>query len=500
MKNSAYLSFFIIISFLAHCKSGDGENTEASGGSSVSGTAQWLQLPTPASGTITFSNVATDSSGNVYVVGTQTGTGAHQYAAGVTATGTATGSNAVLVKYNSAGAAQWARSTTAGTGGSSFQGVAVDSSGNVFAVGSQSGNTSTSYAAGVTATGTYNLGNNVVIVKYNSSGAAQWARTVTAGTNASSFTAAAADSTGNVYAVGSQSQNGVFTYAAGVSATGSASAATNAVIVKYDTNGTAQWAKTVSAGNNNSVFNGVGVDSSGNAYVAGSQSTNASYTYDTGVTATGVSVSGLNLVVVKYNSAGTGQWARVATAGSNQSNANAIAVDSGGNSYVAGYQIGNTAFTYGVGVSATASASGAMNSLLVKYDNSGTAQWARTVTTGAFESRFFAVAIDGTGKIMAGGNKLSENSFAFGNGITVTGTSFNYNMTLVQYDSSGNAQWGRSVTSGSNNSRINGIAADSSGNIYGIGFQNGTGTYAYGSGISAAGPLSGDNALIVKYR
>lgn len=483
-----------------NCKSGGGDSGDASSGSAAAGTAQWARLPTPVSGTISFSAVATDSSGNAYVVGSQTGTGAHQYATGVTATGTAAGSNAVIVKYNSSGAAQWARTTTAGTGGSAFAGIAVDSSGNIFAVGSQSGNAATSYAAGITATGTYSLGNNVVIVKYNSAGDAQWARTVTAGTNASAYTSVAVDSSGNAYAAGSQNQNGVFTYAAGVSATGSAAAATNAVIVKYDTNGTAQWAKTVTAGSNNSVFNGVGVDSSGNVYAAGSQSTNATYTYDTGVSATGLSISGLNLVVVKYNSAGTGQWARVATAGSNQTAANAVAVDSSGNAYVAGYQIGNTAFTYGTGITATAAVSGAMNSLLVKYDSTGTAQWARTVTTATAESRFFAVAVNASGRITAGGNKLSENAFTYGTGVTVTGTSFNYNMTLVQYDSAGTAQWGRSVTSGSNNSRVNGISADSSGNIYAVGFQNGTGSYSYGNGISAAGPLGGDNPTILQYR
>jgi hypothetical protein len=72
----------------------------------------------------------------------------------------------VLVKYNSSGQAQWAKTVEAGTvaDASFFSSVAVDISGNVYAAGSQEG--ILNYGNGVTATGTYS-GSNVLLVKYH---------------------------------------------------------------------------------------------------------------------------------------------------------------------------------------------------------------------------------------------------------------------------------------------------------------------------------------------
>jgi hypothetical protein len=79
--------------------------------------------------------------------------------------------------------------------------------------------------------------NNVVLVKYNSSGTVLWAKTVSAGER-SSFGAVAADSSGNVYAAGIQWGTDTYTYGMGVSAQGAYSNGTyyddqNAVLVKY---------------------------------------------------------------------------------------------------------------------------------------------------------------------------------------------------------------------------------------------------------------------------
>jgi hypothetical protein len=245
-----------------------------------------------------------------------------------------------------------------------FNAVAVDSFGSVYAVGSQSINFTYTYGTGVSAQGTAN--SNVVLVKYDSNGTAQWAKTVSAGNSFSVFNAVAVDSSGNVYAAGYQSGNGTYTYGTGVSAQGTASD-DNIVLVKYDSNGTAQWAKTVSAGSSASSFNSVAVDSSGNVYAAGCQSGTGSYTYGTGVSAQGTS-SGNNVVLVKYNSNGVAQWAKTVSAGSSASSFNSVAVDSSGNVYAAGYQIGNGSYTYGTGVSAQGT-SGSNNAVLVKYKN-----------------------------------------------------------------------------------------------------------------------------------
>jgi hypothetical protein len=71
------------------------------------------------------------------------------------------------------------------------------------------------------------------------------------------------------------------------------------VLVKYDSNGTALWARTVSSGNDSSAFRSVAVDSSGNVYAAGCQYYDYTYTYGTGVSAKGTAKYE-NVVLVKY--------------------------------------------------------------------------------------------------------------------------------------------------------------------------------------------------------
>jgi len=69
---------------------------------------------------------------------------------------------------------------------------------------------------------------------------------------------------------------------------------------------------------------------------------------------------------VKYNSSGTALWAKSVTAGTSRSCFNSVAVDSSGNIYAAGYQVGRESFTYGAGVN-VAGAYSDSNVVLVKY-------------------------------------------------------------------------------------------------------------------------------------
>ncbi len=142
---------------------------------------------------------------------------------------------------------------------------------------------------------------------------AQWSKTVTTGSDQSSFSSVAVAPDGlAVYAAGYiYGTGGNYTFDPGVIATGTYSGS-NAVLVKYGTNGAAQWAQTV-AGSNVSSFSGVSVASDGSVYAAGSIYGTGTYTFGTGVTATGPS-NGYNLVLVKYSSSGVAQWARTVTA------------------------------------------------------------------------------------------------------------------------------------------------------------------------------------------
>jgi hypothetical protein len=226
----------------------------------------------------------------VYAAGFQDNAYTYTYGTGVSAQVDSIFNNIVLVKYDSNGTAQWARTVSTRSNISKFYAVTVDSFGNIYAAGTQYGTGIYTYGTGVSAQGICSNGNNVVLVKYNSSGTAQWAQTVSAG-SVSEFNAVAADSSGSVYAAGYQMASHIYTYGTGVSITGNG----GGTLVKYDSNGNALWAR---VGGSN--FSAVAVDSSGNIYAAGNQSGNGMYTYGTGVSAQGTYSDGFNVVLVKY--------------------------------------------------------------------------------------------------------------------------------------------------------------------------------------------------------
>jgi hypothetical protein len=232
------------------------------------------------------------------------------------------------------------------------------------------------------------------------------------------------------------------------------------------------------------------VDGAGNVYAAGYQYGTGPFDYGSG-TVTGPS-SYDNVVLVKYDAAtGNAQWARTGTGGSDESWFTAVAVD-GGAVYAAGYQ-GAGPFDYGSG---TVTGPSYQNVVLVKYDASGNAQWAKTATTGSDMSRFNAVAVDG-GAVYAAGYQ-GTGPFDYGSG-TVTGPSSGENVILVKYDASGNAQWAKTLTACAY-AIFYALALDGPA-VYAAGHQYSTGLYDYGDGKTAAatGGFAGNNVALVKY-
>jgi hypothetical protein len=133
-------------------------------------TAQWAASTTGAPAAASqFNGVATDGQGNVYAAGYQTNTGTFNYG-GVSAKGSHTGYNAVVVHYHRAtGSALWAKAATGGGAVSYFNGIAADASadsgGNFVAAGYQTGTGIFNYGGSVTAQGAA-AGNNAVAARY----------------------------------------------------------------------------------------------------------------------------------------------------------------------------------------------------------------------------------------------------------------------------------------------------------------------------------------------
>lgn len=121
--------------------------------------------------------------------------------------------------------------------------------------------------------------------------------------------------------------------------------------------------------------------------------------------------------------------------------------------------------------------------------------WAQCATDGTYESTFTGVAVDGSGNVYAAGEQYSG-AYTYGTGVSVTGAFNGYNMVLIKYDSSGTAQWARSVSPAADESRFTDATVDSSGNVYVAGHQDGDGLNTYGNGITVTGSYNSDNSIL----
>lgn len=297
------------------------------------------------------------------------------------AAGAASGPGATLSpiqKIDTDGVMQWSRSFGNGNSGGPPNGgtlgyaAAVDSSGN-------------SYLAGQIVTNS-----EAALAKFTSAGNAAW-QFEQRGSNPSSdvFYGVATDSSNNVYTTGN----------AGGSAAG--------WINKYDSAGTELWRKLVQGGSYVELY-AIAVDSSANVYVTGQG----------GGTASG---SATPLFVAKLDTSGTTQWARRFYTSSDNMKGQAVAVDSSGNVYVTGNYFN--------------SSTGQNQMFVMKLNSSGTLQWSRVLTgVAGIGDEGYGIGVNSSGDVYVSGQ--------------TRGSAPNYYMLfeVVKFNTSGTLQWQRQIS------------------------------------------------------
>lgn len=482
--------------------------------------AQWAILAATAPDTSYFYSGATDDSGNVYAVGYINGTEQYSFGNDVTVSGTYSGEfgnySALIVKYDSEGVAQWAKSTVSGNQRSYFRSVATDDLGNIYAVGDIRGSGEFDFGNDVTATGGSFADSSPLIVKYSSQGTAQWAKTVTSEPDKSTYLDVATDSSENVYVVG-EILAGEYNFGNDVTVTGGI-ASNNALIVKYNSSGTTQWAKSTTSAQATSKYSGVAVSGS-NVYAAGWISCDQEFGFGDGVTATATSSYGSSAIFVKYNSSGVAQLARTNVTDDGDSVYKDIAVDADENIYSVGYIQGISSYNFGNDVSVAGSFEYGKSVLITKYNSSSTAQWARTATIAEDDYSSFdeynAVAVDGNGHVYAVGQIKGEMEYDFGDNVKVNGAATS-KATIVRYDTDGATLMAKVITSLTGYSLFEGLAVSGEGDVYTVGYIYGNAQYEVATNKSAekadytayaadgdldiSGSYASDNnAFIVKY-
>jgi hypothetical protein len=268
----------------------------------------------------------------------------------------------------------------------------------------------------------------------------------------------ATDSQGNAYWVGSAS--GTANFGCATLTPGSTIAG---VLAKYDASGACQWVVGITTSFYDAWVYGIAIDAQDRIYITGS--CQGTTDFGNGISLPG-SGSSDDWFTARYDVNGNCVWAKRITNNSGSSEGRGIALDRDGGVYVTGFA-GGSSFTFDP---VTVNTGGfARQAVIVKYDSTGTAQWARsTIGTGGGKSaRAISVAND---RIFITG-QMNFNNASY-DGIALTPNANSGNLYVLACDLQGNGLWARSYGPGDNEGF--GIAADTLGNLFVVGRLWGT--------------------------
>ena len=207
----------------------------------------------------------------------------------------------------------------------------------------------------------------------------------------------------------------------------------DAFVAKYNSAGNLQWVR--QAGGTSPDWDcarGVGVDAAGNVYVTGGFLGTA--TFD-GTFLT--SLGSEDCFLAKYDLGGTLQWVRQGSDSWHSAYGTGIAVDSVGNSLVVGYFEGQTVSFGGITATNAGYADYSYAAFIVKYDSTGTAQWA--LGLGGGDTYSTTVGMDAAGNCYVGGSFMGTLRLATTN-LTSAGDKDGF---LAKFNSAGVLQWVR---------------------------------------------------------
>lgn len=392
-----------------------------------------------------FNAVLTDASGNVFLAGHTVRTNMEQ--------------DILLVKLNPSGDTIWTNIYN-GSGNSTDNALAMamDGSGNIYITGYQK---------------SLNTGTDFVTIKYSNSGTRLWVSTYTyINDQYDQSNSIAVDASGNVYVTGLSDSDPTTT--------------TNDdyVTIKYNSSGIQQWATRMNgSGNGTDRPSKIALDPSGNPVVTGRSDNIANYDYLTikynaatgtqiwasifdqthndwatdliinssngNIYVTGRSRSiDYDYVTLCYNSSGTQVWSAIYN-NVGDDRATEIALDGSGNIYITGQSDvdATTAINYDI--------------TTIKYNTSGTQQWAKTFGGTALNDDIpTALYVDATGNAFVSGTTDTD----------PTATISNDFITLA-YNNSGTSLWSNFYTNSSSSTDApTSIVADATGNIIVAGY------------------------------
>lgn len=307
----------------------------------------------------------------------------------------------------------------------------------------------------------------------------QWAKSVS-GSGPEVGYGLTMDGSGNVYSTGSFS--GTTDFDPGIATVTVASLGAEDIYVsKLDVSGNFVWTKTF-GGTGSDVARSITSDASGNVYVTGYFS--GTIDFDPGAAVYNLTSSGgLDIFVLKLNSAGNFVNAFSVGGVSGTDVARSIAVDASSNIYLTGYYFGVADFDPGVGT-ATLSASAGFDIFIAKYTSAGAITYARSVGGTATTEMGTSLKVDATGNVYVGGYFSGTGDFDPGVGtFTMTTSVGSQDLFIIKLNASGNFVWAKQIGNTSSTA-IADLALDGIGNVLATGSFFGTVDFDPGAGIA----------------
>jgi beta-lactamase superfamily II metal-dependent hydrolase len=286
--------------------------------------------------------------------------------------------DALLLKYDSSGSLSWARTAS------------VDNEDAIISV--QQTTDGGFVLAGFTSSGWYwSDERDVLLLKYDSEGVLEWARTTGGSSQDIAFSVRQTADGGYIVAGSTESYGAV---------------QTDILLLKYDSEGTLEWSRT--AGGDSYEFAQSVQQTADGGYVVAGFAGSYGLAYD-------------DVFLLKFDREGTLTWART-TGGNGEDIASSVQQTADGGYIVAGHTS-----SYGAGY---------RDALLLKYDSSGTLEWARTAGSSGSGSTAHSVqqTADG-GYIVAGQTVVYQPELEVG-------------ILLLKFNGAGILEWARTAECG----------------------------------------------------
>ena len=263
-----------------------------------------------------------------------------------------------------------------------------------------------------------------------------WTKTIEGNANnEAEYKTLKVDTDGNVIVAGYITGHDTYNFGNGITISAGGSGDENLVIAKYDADGNALWANTITNATKNSRYNAIAIDNDNNIYAVGyivPWFTNNPFWLSDTISVVGKGMQ--TIIIAKYSKDGILLWAKTAKENYYISTYNDISIDPVGDIFAVGQLIYSMGFGNGVVLD-----NASTGVLLVKYTQEGEAQWARGVVPGnRIASCYNTVTANTDGTVYAGG-------YLSGNGVcnfdtTHSATYESYpkeNIIAVKYDSNG---------------------------------------------------------------